>query len=310
VTTLTRCRTGNRWFVRNWKSRKRSLTPPEGCTGSHPAIHTVKCIPQSADTSLDGCPQRAAHLVMKVLVADHEPVWLEFVCTHLSAAGLQPMRVVNGERAWSVLEERDAPRLAIIDRRLPAVNAIEICRRLRARGDSFYTYVLMLVPNAFRVEELVALEAGADDCLAKPFSQEDFVARLAIARRILDLDHRLTVLNGRWRNLLDSLPFGVATVDARGILKRLNATFATQMGYTEVRSLIGQSLTQVFQRHADLRGLLEEVRWAEPFNDVEVQCRGVIGKAHSMRLWGRPLPPNDEAVYEIVVQESLPTIGG
>lgn len=241
---------------------------------------------------------------MDVLVADHEPVWQEFVCTRLQAAGLQPMRVVNGERAWSILEERDAPRLAIIDRRIPSLNAIEICRRLRARSDSFYTYVLLLVPNIYRVEELIALEAGADDCLAKPFSQEEFVARLAIAQRILNLDRRLTALNGRWRTLLDSLPFGVATVDRRGVLKRINSTFATQMGYPEIRSLIGQSLTQVLQRKVDLNGLLEEVRWAEPFNDVEVQCRGDRGKIRSMRLWGRPLPPNDEAVYEIVVQES------
>ena len=250
------------------------------------------------------CSLASGNRDMKVLVADHEPMWQEFVCSRLLLRGLQPIPVVNGKRAWSVLEERDAPRLAIIDRRIPLMNAVEICRRLRARGDAFYTYALILIPNSYRMEELVALEAGADDCLAKPFGEEEFCTRLAIAQRILDIDKRLTTINARWRSLLDTLPFGVATVDASGILKRMNTTFAHQMGYTDVRTLLGQSLSQVLQRRVDLKGLLDEVRWAEPFSDVEVECRGCKGKARSVRLWGRPLPSNDEAAYEIIVQES------
>lgn len=239
---------------------------------------------------------------MKVLVADHEPMWQEFVSSHLESRGLEPVRVVNGERAWSVLEEKDAPRFAILDRRLPSLNAIEICRRLRSRHDSFYTYLLLLMPNSYRVDELIALEAGTDDCLAKPFSHEEFAASLATAQRILAIDTRLTALNKHWRMVLDSLPFGVATIDEKGVLKRMNATFATQMGYSEVRSLIGQSLAQVLSRKVDLKGLLDQIRWSEPFDAVEVQCRGTVGKVHCVRLWGRPIPPNDEAVYEIVVQ--------
>jgi len=241
---------------------------------------------------------------MRVLVAEHEPMWQEFLCTRLQLGGLEPVRVVTGERAWEVLQERDAPRLLIMDRRLPRLDAIEICRRLRARGDSFYTYVLLLVPNPHLLEKLPALEAGADDCLAKPFSQEEFEARLAIARRALDVDARLTRLNSRWKALLDSLPFGVASVDNKGIVKRVNAKFAAQMGYDDVRAVIGQSLSQMLQQRIDVKALLEQVRWTEPFDDVQVQCRVCHGKLRSMRLWGRPLLKNDEATYEIVLLDS------
>ena len=241
---------------------------------------------------------------MRVLVADHDLMWQEFLCTRLQASGLEPVRVVNGERAWEVLQERDAPRLAIVDRRLPRLDAIEICRRLRARGDPFYIYMMLLLPNPHLLEKLPALEAGADDCLAKPFSQEEFEARLAIARRVLDVDARLTKLNSRWKAMLDSLPFGVAAVDNKGIVKRVNAKFALQMGYDDIRLVIGQSLSQMLQQRIDVKGLLEQVRWTEPFDDVQVQCRACHGKVHSVRLWGRPLVRNEEAIYEIVVLES------
>jgi DNA-binding response OmpR family regulator len=241
---------------------------------------------------------------MRVLIADHEPMWQEFVGARLRSRGLEPIPVVNGERAWSVLQEKDAPRLVIIDRRIPLLNGIEICRRLRARGDAFYTYVLLLIPNSHRVEELVALESGADDCLAKPFNEDELFARAAIAQRLLNVDKRLTAINGRWRTLLDNMPFGVASVDKKGVLKRMNRTFAKQMGYADLRELLGQSLRQVFQKQSDIKGLLDEAHWAEAFNDVKVQCHGVNGKSQLLRIWGRPLPPNDEAVYEIIVQES------
>lgn len=244
-----------------------------------------------------------ADLAMTALVADAEPMWQDFMRTRLQDSSLQPSLVVNGDRAWAVLQEKQAPRLVILDRRLPGMGALEICRRLRLRADAFYTYVLLLLPNTSRVDELVALEAGADDCLAKPFGKEEFAARLALAQRILAVDHRLSTINSRWRTVLDCLPFGVAAIDSKGILKRINATFATQMGYSEIRSVLGQPIAQVLQRRVDLNGLLEAARWSTPFDDVEVQCRGAKGKCRSVRLWGRPLPENNEAVYEIVVQD-------
>jgi PAS domain S-box-containing protein len=240
---------------------------------------------------------------MRVLVAEHEPMWREFLCPRLQHRGMNPLQVVNGDRAWSILEEKEAPRLAIIDRRIPSLDAMEICRRLRRRADPFYTYVVLVLPNAHRTEELLALEAGADDCLPKPFGEEELIARLVIAERTLDVDKRLSHINRRWRTMLDALPFGVAAVDSKGMLKRMNTTFARQMGYSSVQSLLGQSLTYLFQTRLDLHQFLQEVQMVEPFDTVEVRCRGGKGLPAAMRLWGRPLPENDEAVYEIITQE-------
>jgi len=103
--------------------------------------------------------------------------------------------------------------------------------------------------------------------------------------------------------MLDALPFGVAAVDGNGVLKRVNTTFARQMGYSTPQSLLGQSLTYLFQTRLDLHQFLQEVRMVEPFDNVEVRCRGGKGVAAAVRLWGRPLQESDEAAYEIIVQE-------
>jgi CheY-like chemotaxis protein len=240
---------------------------------------------------------------MDVLVADPEPVWQEFICARLRSCGFQPISVVNGERAWAILQEKNAPRLVIADRQLPGMSGIELCRHLRARRDAFYTFMLLLIRNPYRTEEILGIEAGADDCISKPFNQEELFARVGVAERVLDIDTRLSKVNSRWRTLVDNLPFGVATVDSKGILKRMNTTFAHQMGYASIHELLGQPLSWHVQRKVDVNGILEEIRWAEPFNDVSVCCCGAKGKRRTLRLWGRPLPPNDEAVYEIVAQE-------
>lgn len=242
---------------------------------------------------------------MRVLVAEHEPVWQDFLCSALRTRGFHPILSADGESAIAILEGKDAPRLAFIDRCLPRINGVEVCRQLRSLHDSFYTYVILMVPNSYRVEELVGLESGADDCLAKPFSAEEISVRINIAKRILDVEARLTEINGHWRTLLDHLPFGVASVDQNGILKRMNTAFAIQMGYRHSRELLGMPVSQVLRKRIDVDALLEQIQWREPFDNVNVQCRCTSLKSGSVRLWGRPLPPDQEAVYELVVLNSL-----
>jgi hypothetical protein len=104
--------------------------------------------------------------------------------------------------------------------------------------------------------------------------------------------------------MLDTLPFGVATVDEHGILKRMNTTFAHQMGFAHPLQLLGKSLDQVLRKRIDVHGMLEQITWAEPFDNVEVECRAPQARSRIVRLWGRPLSSNTEAVYELIVQEA------
>jgi two-component system response regulator MprA len=72
--------------------------------------------------------------------------------------------------------------VAIVDRNLPGIDGIELCKRLRAGGDAMP--ILMLTARDGIEERVEGLDAGADDYLTKPFANEELVARLrALTRR-------------------------------------------------------------------------------------------------------------------------------
>jgi DNA-binding response OmpR family regulator len=72
--------------------------------------------------------------------------------------------------------------LIILDLRLPGVDGLEVCRRLRQRAE--YVPILMLTSKSSELDRVVGLELGADDYVTKPFSVLELIARVkAILRR-------------------------------------------------------------------------------------------------------------------------------
>jgi two-component system copper resistance phosphate regulon response regulator CusR len=81
----------------------------------------------------------------------------------------------------------------IIDVMIPGGNGFDLCRKLRARGDT--TPILMLTAKGSVEDRVTGLEAGADDYLTKPFAFQELIARVrALARRQPALlDSRCTI---------------------------------------------------------------------------------------------------------------------
>ncbi|MEO8215927.1 MAG: response regulator transcription factor [Acidobacteriota bacterium] len=85
--------------------------------------------------------------------------------------------------------------LVILDLMLPGVQGLEICQKIRMRGD--YTPILMLTARSSELDRVVGLESGADDYLTKPFSIRELLARVrALFRRVDALSSRPAV-NGQ-----------------------------------------------------------------------------------------------------------------
>jgi DNA-binding response OmpR family regulator len=116
-----------------------------------------------------------------VLLAEDDPAIAEPLSRALHREGYQVEVVADGP---SVLDatQRHPVSLLVLDLGLPRMDGLEVCRRLRSRGDDLP--VLMLTARTDEVDFVVGLDAGADDYVAKPFRLAELLARIrALLRR-------------------------------------------------------------------------------------------------------------------------------
>ncbi len=121
------------------------------------------------------------HCRVHVLVADDEPEVREELGSILEVEGFDVSFAGCGSAAWRSHAAVPADAI-LLDVRMPDLDGLEICRRMRDTGDR--TPVLMLTGGERVRDRATCLEAGADDYLAKPFAREELLARLrALLRR-------------------------------------------------------------------------------------------------------------------------------
>jgi two-component system cell cycle response regulator len=134
---------------------------------------------------------------MTVLLAEDSALYRHLINRPSGRMGFDCICINDGRQAWEVLAKPDAPRLALPDWVLPGLDGVELCRRLRLRSETeHYTYTIFLTAKSQKQEMLEAMDAGADDFLAKPFDPPELKARLLVGKRIVELQHKLVSANG------------------------------------------------------------------------------------------------------------------
>lgn len=128
---------------------------------------------------------------MRILVAEDNLVFQTVLQSMLTQWGYDVVVASDGEEAWSRLQHEEVSWLAILDWVMPGLDGIEVCRRVRASTRLRYTYVLILTAKTGSEDLVAAMEAGADDYVAKPFKSAELRARLRAGCRILELLERL-----------------------------------------------------------------------------------------------------------------------
>ncbi len=92
------------------------------------------------------------------------------------------VEVTNDGEAGLNAAEIDDYDIVILDRMLPGIDGMDICKKLREGGDK--TPIIMLTAKDQVSDRVAGLNAGADDYLVKPFAFEELLARLhALLRR-------------------------------------------------------------------------------------------------------------------------------
>jgi len=118
---------------------------------------------------------------MKILVIEDEANIAQILRLYLEQAGYTVLTASDGV-AGIELHAREHPDLVILDLMLPALDGMEVCRRIRAWAS---TPILMLTARQGEEDRIAGLELGADDYLVKPFSPREVVSRVkAILRRV------------------------------------------------------------------------------------------------------------------------------
>jgi two-component system cell cycle response regulator len=128
--------------------------------------------------------------VPRVLLVDDDEIMIERLKDLVTAAGFESVAATDGESALVSLATQFSP-IVILDRRMPGMDGLELCRRIRATHYPGYVYIMLVTAHDSEEEILAGLDAGADDYLSKRVSGTHVIARLATARRIIELEHSL-----------------------------------------------------------------------------------------------------------------------
>jgi len=109
-----------------------------------------------------------------LIVEDDEAIGSELL-TALGSAGFQARWSRTGQDALDAVEAQ-VPDLVLLDLGLPDIDGVLLCRELRQRMPG--VVIVVLTARTAELEVVVALDAGADDYLTKPFRLTELLARL------------------------------------------------------------------------------------------------------------------------------------
>jgi sigma-B regulation protein RsbU (phosphoserine phosphatase) len=128
---------------------------------------------------------------LRVLVADDDPVSRTVVAAILRKGGYNVQLANDGNEAWSILEQKEPPAMAVMDWMMPGLDGPEICRRVRTLASQTPTYVILLTSRDASADIVAGLHAGADDYVTKPPKEDELLARLSVGARVVTLQQAL-----------------------------------------------------------------------------------------------------------------------
>ena len=150
----------------------------------------------------------------RLLIVEDDPDIADLLVHYMERAGFTTVVAATGHDALARAQQ-DPPDLMILDRMLPGLDGLDICKAVRADPRTAALPVIMLTARAEESDRVVGLELGADDYVTKPFSPKELVARAkALLRRatrpaeprarqityrslVIDLDRHVVTNGGR-----------------------------------------------------------------------------------------------------------------
>jgi len=186
----------------------------------------------------------------KILVVEDEEDIQELIRYNLEKEGFKNLQVVDcGEKALEALKSF-SPDIILLDLMLPGMDGLAVCRQLKGSQETSKIPVIMLTAKSEETDIIIGLEMGADDYIAKPFSNKVLIARIkSVLRR-------------------SKQTFGD---DESGIIKR--GPLVMNRGKREV-TLNGRSVTMTFSEFEILYMLARRPGWVFTRNQIVNEVKG------------------------------------
>jgi DNA-binding response OmpR family regulator len=207
----------------------------------------------------------------KILLADDEHDILMLVNFHLQRAGYQVILAENGREALEKAEQ-EKPILAILDRMMPEMDGVEVCRRLREVNPGIY--IIMLTALATDEHRIGGFEAGADDYIVKPFNAKELTLKVkAMIRHANEKQAALTQAGAAYAAAEGNLLTKVGTA-SNGLLVNQDRRQVLKNGAEIELTKLEFDLLQFLYEHPNLvfsrDRLLEQVWNYDYFGDERV----------------------------------------
>ncbi len=112
-----------------------------------------------------------------ILVIDDEKDIVKLVQYNLEKEGYQVVTARTGEDGFETARTK-LPALIVLDLMLPGIDGLEVCKLLRSEKTTKHIPIVMLTAKSSETDQIVGLELGATDYVAKPFSVKVLLARV------------------------------------------------------------------------------------------------------------------------------------
>lgn len=190
-----------------------------------------------------------------ILIVEDDTELARWICSYLDSRGYRCTATASGQHASALIGSLD-PDLVILDGMLPDVDGLDVCKTARAR--CYLKPIIMLTSRDEEVDEVLGLEAGADDYLTKPVR-----ARALLARIQKLLKHNLSAANvttpsveSMQRMPPEVLEFGDMIIDSnQRLVTRGDTEVALSTHEFDVLWFLAMRAGQIVDRQALVQGL-------------------------------------------------------
>lgn len=131
---------------------------------------------------------------MKILIAEDDHISRKVLTLTLEKLGHEVVAASDGAEAWEIFDKTPF-RVVVSDWMMPNLDGLELCRRIRERPQTAYTFLIILTAAHNTAEDYtLAMDSGVDDFLPKPLNREILRTRLRMAERILSYTNEISLL--------------------------------------------------------------------------------------------------------------------